>query len=353
MSAAHPGGAAAGATGGLTAGDIAERVGGVLAGDPSVVVSAVAPIERAAAGELSFLAGTRYLAAAATTRAAVLLVAPDVSATPTPGVSARIVVDKPMEALLALLPLLYVPPVRQAGVHPSAVVGEGVSIGPEVAVGPYAILGHGAVLGAGVTVHAHAIVGPGVTVGAGSEIGPHVTLHSGTVVGQRVQVRSGARIGSEGFKYVFRDGQHRKLPHIGRCVLEDDVEVGANSCIDRGSINDTVIGAGTKIDNLVHVAHNVRIGKLCLLMAQVGIAGSTQVGDGVILAGQVGLVDNISIGDGAMVGAQSGVFGDIPAGGKWSGTHARPHRDHLRASAALHRLAAIIRPLEKLLEKGS
>lgn len=353
MSASSPGGAAAGATGGLTAGAIAERVGGILAGDPSVVVTAVAPIDRASAGELSFLSGTRYAGAAATTRAAVLLIAPDVAHVETPAVAARVVVDKPMDALLGLLPLLYVPPVRHAGVHPSAVVGRGATISDDVAVGPYAIIGDGAVLGAGVTVHAHAIVGPGVTVGSGSEIGPHATLHPGTIIGQRVQIRSGARLGSEGFKYVFRDGQHRKLPHIGRCVIEDDVEVGANSCIDRGSINDTVIGAGTKIDNLVHVAHNVRIGKLCLLMAQVGIAGSTQIGDGVILAGQVGLVDNISIGDGAMVGAQSGVFGDIPAGGKWSGTHARPHRDHLRASAALHRLAAIIRPLEKLLEKGS
>jgi UDP-3-O-[3-hydroxymyristoyl] glucosamine N-acyltransferase len=161
-------------------------------------------------------------------------------------------------------------------------------------------------------------------------------------------VHSGVRLGSDGFGYVYGDGAHRKIPHVGRCVIEDDVEIGANTTIDRGSIDDTIIGAGTKVDNLVHIGHNVRIGKLCLIMAQVGIAGSTIVEDGAILAGQVGLSGHLTIGKGARLGAQAGVFGDVPAGETWSGYPARPHRESLRASAALFKLADMMKKLEAL-----
>jgi UDP-3-O-[3-hydroxymyristoyl] glucosamine N-acyltransferase len=163
-----------------------------------------------------------------------------------------------------------------------------------------------------------------------------------------VVVHSGARIACDGFGYVFREGRHEKIPHVGGCVIEDDVEIGANSTIDRGSIDDTVVGAGTKIDNLVHIGHNVRIGRLCLIMAQVGIAGSSRVGDGVILAGQVGLSGHLEVGDGARLGAQAGVFGNVPAGESWSGYPARPHREALRAHAALFKLSGMIKQLERL-----
>src|SRR5690606_896669 len=174
------------------------------------------------------------------------------------------------------------------------------------------------------------------------------TLYARARLGNRVIIHSGARIGCDGFGYVFEGGEHRKLMHVGRCVLEDDVEVGANSTIDRGSVDDTVIGAGTKIDNLVQIGHNVRIGKLCLVMSQAGIAGSVRVGNGVILAGQAGVSGHLTIGDGARVAAQGGVFGDIPPGETWSGYPARPHREALRASAATFRLSGIIRSLERL-----
>ncbi|HEX6058732.1 MAG TPA: UDP-3-O-(3-hydroxymyristoyl)glucosamine N-acyltransferase, partial [Gemmatimonadaceae bacterium] len=164
----------------------------------------------------------------------------------------------------------------------------------------------------------------------------------------RVAIHAGARIGSDGFGYVFREGRHAKIPHVGRCIVEDDVEIGANTTIDRGSIDDTVIGAGTKIDNLVQVAHNVRIGRLCLLMSQVGIAGSARIGDGCVIAGQAGLAGHISIGDGARIGAQAGVFGDVPAGETWSGYPARPHKESLRATAALFRLSGLLKRLERL-----
>jgi UDP-3-O-[3-hydroxymyristoyl] glucosamine N-acyltransferase len=186
-------------------------------------------------------------------------------------------------------------------------------------------------------------------VGDDSRIYPGATLYPGTAVGARVRIHAGVRLGSDGFGYVFRGGAHDKIPHVGRCVVEDDVEIGANSTIDRGSIDDTVIGAGTKIDNLVHVAHNVRIGRLCLIMAQVGIAGSVHVEDGAILAGQVGISGHHTIGAGARLAAQAGVFGDIPAGETWSGYPARPHREALRAQAALFKLPSLLRGIERLL----
>ena len=171
------------------------------------------------------------------------------------------------------------------------------------------------------------------------------------VAGARVRVHAGARLGSDGFGYVYRDGAHAKIPHVGRCLVESDVEIGANTTIDRGSIDDTVIGAGTKIDNLVHVAHNVRVGRLCLLMAQVGIAGSVHVEDGCILAGQVGISGHVTIGRGARLAAQAGVFGSIPSGETWSGYPARPHREALRAQAAMFKLPSLIRALERLIQE--
>jgi UDP-3-O-[3-hydroxymyristoyl] glucosamine N-acyltransferase len=194
------------------------------------------------------------------------------------------------------------------------------------------------------------VVGEGVEIGTECHIYPSVTLYSGTQLGDRVRLHAGARLGSDGFGYVFHDGEHAKIPHVGRCIVESDVEIGANTTIDRGSIDDTVIGTGTKIDNLVHVAHNVRVGRLCLLMAQVGIAGSTRIEDGCILAGQAGIAGHVTIGRGARLAAQAGVFGSVPAGETWSGYPARPHKEALRAQAAMFKLPSLIRALERLVE---
>jgi UDP-3-O-[3-hydroxymyristoyl] glucosamine N-acyltransferase len=202
-------------------------------------------------------------------------------------------------------------------------------------------------------VDAGARIGAGVTIGNDSRVFSNATLYPGTSLGARVAIHAGATIGSDGFGYVFRNGAHEKIPHVGRCIVEDDVEIGANSTIDRGSIDDTVIGAGTKIDNLVHVGHNVRIGRLCLLMAQVGISGSARIEDGCILAGQAGLAGHIVIGKGARIAGQSGVFGDVPAGGTWSGYPARPHREALRAQAAMFKLPAFMKRVERFLEQLS
>ena len=340
--------AGGGGSASLTAGDVARLVGGRLEGDAAREIRAVAPLERAAATDVTFLAAARYAPLMARSSPGVVLVTPELESA-AERAPARVVVEKPHEALLALLPLLYRPPPRLPGVHPTAQIGTGARIGEDVTIGPYAVIGERVVLGDRCWIGAHCAVGAGVAVGEDSRLHPHVTLYEGAIVGRRVALHSGVRVGSDGFGYVYRDGRHEKIPHVGRCVIEDDVEIGANTTIDRGSIDDTVIGAGTKIDNLVHVGHNVRIGRLCLLMAQVGIAGSAHLEDGCIVAGQAGLGGHITVGKGARIGGQAGVFGDVPAGQTWSGYPARPHREALRAQAALFKLPSLLRGLERLL----
>jgi UDP-3-O-[3-hydroxymyristoyl] glucosamine N-acyltransferase len=280
----------------------------------------------------------------------VTLISPSLAAIPGPPV--RVVVENPHDALLAVLPRLYEAPQRRPGIDPTARLGHGAHIPMDATVEPYAVVGDRVKLGQRVWIGAHAVIEPDVVIGDDVRVYPGVTLYTGSRIGDRVAIHAGARIGSDGFGYVFRDGAHRKMPHVGRCVIGDDVEIGANTTIDRGSIDDTVVGAGTKIDNLVHVGHNVRIGRLCLIMAQVGIAGSTRIEDGCILAGQVGLSGHNTIGTGARLGAQAGVFGDVPAGESWSGYPARPHKEALRAQAAMFKLPRLMRGIERLLAKS-
>ena len=334
----------------LTADAIASAVGGRVLGDPAVRVSGIAPLDRARSEDLSFLASAKYTPLFEGSRAGVVLISPALAESGRAAAKTLILVDKPHDALLSLIPRFYRPLVSVPGVHPTADLGRGARIGKDVSVGPYAVIGEGAVLGDRTVVGAHSVVGAGVRVGNGSQLFPAVTVYSGTVIGERVIVHAGARLGSDGFGYVFRNAAHEKIPHVGRCIIENDVEIGANTTIDRGSIDDTVIGAGTKIDNLVHIAHNCRIGRLCLIMAQVGIAGSVRVEDGCILAGQVGISGHHTIGAGATLAAQAGVFGDIPAGQTWSGYPARPHKEALRAQAALFKLPTLLRGIERLLK---
>ena len=335
----------------LTAAEIAQVVGGRVVGDDSAAVRAIAPLDRAGTDDLSFLASARYAPLFERSRAGVVLVTPELAESPGEA-RARIVVAKPHEAMLALLPRLYRQAERMPGIHPTAVIGRGARLGEGITIGAHAVIGDGATIGNRAWIDAQCNVGAGVEVGEDTRLFPHVTLYAGTRLGRRVILHAGVCVGSDGFGYVQQGGRHVKIPHVGRAIVEDDVEIGANSTVDRGSIDDTVIGAGTKIDNLVQVGHNVRIGKLCLLMAQVGIAGSAHIEDGCIVAGQAGLGGHITVGRGARIGGQAGVFGDVPAGETWSGYPARPHREALRAQAATFKLASIIRPLENLLKRG-
>jgi len=316
----------------LTAREIAQLVNGELRGDPESAVDGVAALDRAGPRHATFLASSHYAEQLTHSHAGVVLLARELADRESDA-SARIIVDRPHDAIQVLLPLLYDVAPAEPWVAPTARIGRGVK------------------LGSGVRIEDYVVLGDGVVVGDGTRLYPHVTVYSGTEIGARCAIHSGARIGSDGFGYVFRNGRHEKIPHIGRCVIGDDVEIGANTTIDRGSIDDTVIGSGTRIDNLVQIGHNVRIGSLCLLMAQVGVAGSAHIGNGVILAGQAGIAGHITIGDGARIAAQAGVFGDVPAGETWSGYPARRHRDSLRATAALFKLAGMMRRLESLLDE--
>ena len=332
----------------LTAAAIAHLIGGKLHGDGDARVGSVAPLDRAGEGQLTFCGSARYAPQLAATRASVVLLAPDVAAAAAP-TRARIVVERPHDALVGLLPRLYRMPSRRPGIHPSAVIGRGAVLGADVSIAPYVHVGEGAVIGDRVVLDTGVSVGAGVRIGDDSRLFPGVTVYPGAELGQRVAIHARAVIGSDGFGYLWREGRHEKIPHVGRCIVEDDVEVGAGTTIDRGSIDDTIIGAGTKIDNLVMIAHNVRVGRLCMIAAQAGIAGSVRIDDGVVIGGQAGFQGHHTIGKGARIGAQSGVFGDVPPGQTWSGYPARPHREALRAQAALFRLSGMMKRIERLL----
>jgi UDP-3-O-[3-hydroxymyristoyl] glucosamine N-acyltransferase len=334
----------------LTAGAIAAIVGGELRGEAATLVSGVAPLDRATAQHVSFIASARYSTLARESRAGVVLATAGLADSASNAASV-IVVPKPHEALLAVLPRFYPEVARPPVIHSSARIGRGAKIGKGVSLDEYAVIGDGAVLGDGVWLGAHAVIGAGVHIGERTRIDPNVTVYSGSEIGARVRIRAGSVVGSDGFGYVFRNGEHAKIPQVGRCIIGDDVEIGAGTTVDRGSIDDTVIGSGTKIDNLVQIGHNVRVGRLCLIVAQAGLSGSAHIEDGCVVGGQAGVAGHITIGAGARVGAQAGVFGDVPAGETWSGYPARPHRDSLRASGALLKLPGILKRLEQLLDE--
>ncbi len=332
---------------GLTAQAVADLVGGRLLGDGGVLLRGVGPLDRAGPEMLSFATGDRYAGELRATSAGAVLVSESLADLPA-GCRARIVVADPYGALSTAMRQMFPPSPPVPGIDPTARIGAGCTLGRDVSVGPYTVLGRDVRLGDRCRVAEGVSLGDGVIVGEDSVLGPRVVCYAGTRVGKRVVLKAGAVIGGDGFGYLSGASGHTRIPHVGGCILEDDVEIGSNSTVDRGSIDDTVIGRGSKLDNLVHVGHNVRIGARCLLMAGVGVAGSTRVGDGVILAGHVGVTDHLTIGEGARVAANSGVFGDVDPGSVIGGYPARPHRQFLRAQAALYRLAPIISDVERL-----
>jgi UDP-3-O-[3-hydroxymyristoyl] glucosamine N-acyltransferase len=335
------------ASAGLTAQAVAELVGGRLLGDGGVLLRDVRPLDRAGPEALSLAVAPRYAEELKLSRAGAVLV-PDALAATAGGPTTRIVVRDPYAALVRAMGVLFPATDTPPGIDPTARIGHGCVLGLDVSVGPYCVFGRGVRIGDRCRVAEGASLGDGVTVGDDTVIGPRVVCYRESRIGRRVVLKAGAVIGGDGFGYLSDTEGHRRIPHVGICIIEDDVEIGSNSTVDRGSVDDTVIGKGTKLDNLVHVGHNVRIGERCLLMAGVGVAGSTRLGNNVILAGHVGVTDHLMIADGARIAAKSAVFGDIPPGAAFSGHPARPHRQFLRAQAALYRLTPIIDEVEKL-----
>ena len=322
-------------------------MGGRLEGSGDVSLQRLAPLDRAGPDALSVLLAPRYLPAFRATQAGAVLM-PAHLASQASGSIPKIIVTDADQAFLRVAEAFASRPEEGPGIAGSA-AGEARQ-GTGVVVGPRAINAAGVVIGARSVIGAGAWLGAGVVIGDDCRIGPHVACHTGSRLGHRVVLKAGAVIGGEGFRYLRDGAGHRKVPHLGACVLEDDVEIGSGTCVDRGSLDDTVIGAGTKIDNLVQVAHNVRIGRRCLIMATTGIAGSCRIGDDVTIAGGVGVADHVVIGAGAVIGAKSVVFGPgvVAEGAVVSGYPARPHRAFLRAQAALYRLAPHAAALEAL-----
>lgn len=337
----------------MKASQIAAETGGRLEGGADPELTGVAPLDRAGPTELSVVAQPRYLPQVEATRAGGLLVAEALEARVETG-AARIVVPDVHRALAIVLPVLVQAGPKATGIDASARIGAGVSLGADVVIGPYAVIGPDARIGDRVRIGPHVVIADGCVIDDDAVLHPHVVLYTGTTIGARTVLHSGVRAGVDGFGYASSNEGHRKVPQVGRCTIGADVEIGANTTIDRGSIGATEIGDGVKIDNLVHIAHNVRIGAHSVIVAQVGIAGSTTIGQGVSMGGQAGIQGHISIGNGARVGAQAGVFGDVPPGETWSGYPARPHRESLRmlaASARLGKVLARITELERELKR--
>lgn len=334
-----------GQLGAWTVGRVAELVGGTVVGDASIEVTGLDGIDTAEAGDLVFAESSRYLEAGLKSRATGVITTPDLAIS---SEKPMVLVDQPRLAFLKVLEAFAVNMHHEAGVdssavvHPDVVLGAGVYIGPLVSVDSGSYIADGAALMAGVHV------GKGCTVGEDTTLFPNVVLYAGVTIGKRCLIHAGAVIGSDGFGYVPVGASLKKIPHIGTVRIEDDVEIGANCCIDRAKTAETVIGAGTKLDNLVHVAHNVRIGKSCLLVSQVGIAGSTTLGHGVILAGQVGVADHVNIGDGAQVGAQSGIRYDIPAGAAYFGSPAVPLTRRMKEISIRNKLPETLKEFRQM-----
>jgi UDP-3-O-[3-hydroxymyristoyl] glucosamine N-acyltransferase len=333
--------------GGLTAQAVADLVGGRLLGDGGVLLTAVGPLDRAGPGVLTLAVSPRYAGALQASRAGAVLVPPALADSPA-GPATRIVVGDPYGSIVRVIRRLFPADLQAPGIDPTARIGAGCQLGANLVIGPYVVLGRGVCLGDRCRLAEGVSIGDGVTVGEDTSMDARVICYAGARIGRRVILKAGAVIGGDGFGYLSRGSGHERIPHVGGCVIGDDVEVGSNSCVDRGSLDDTVIGQGTKLDNLVHVGHNVRIGERCLLMAGVGVAGSTRLGNDVILSGHVGVTDHLAIGDRVQVAAKSAVIGNVPADSVLSGNPARPNRQVLRAQAALYRLAPIVGELENL-----
>jgi len=326
-------------------GEIARALGCELRGDGDVEVVDVAPVEDAPPGTLTFLADRRLAAKLATSRAAAVLLPLDAPDLPLPSLRAA----HPYLAFIAAIELFHPSPPRPApAVHPTAVIAATAELGPGAWIGPHVVVGERARIGRDATLHANVTVYAGVSIGDAFVAHAGVVVREGARIGDRVVLHAGAVIGSDGFGYLPLPDGIRKIPHIGTVVLEDDVEIGANATIDRAAFGATVIGRGTKIDNLVMVAHGCQIGPECLIAAQVGLAGSTTLGTRVMLGGQAGVSGHHTIGDGAQIAAKGGVRSDVPARGVYAGYPAIDARRWRRAVSSLPRLPELLRRLRRV-----
>jgi UDP-3-O-[3-hydroxymyristoyl] glucosamine N-acyltransferase len=326
---------------------LASIVGGTLIGEPSLCVSGVADVEEAKPTDVTWLTNPKYADKICSSEAGVALVPVDFGDAPMATIVCDHVERSVAKLLGAFAPADDRPPV---GIHPSAVVHTTARIGEKVAVGPNVVIGEGVEVGVGTVLHAGVFLGRNASVGDDCVFWPNVVVRDGCRVGHRVIIHPNSVIGADGLGFYFDGGAHQKVPHIGGVILEDDVEVGACSCIDRSKFGNTIVGKGTKIDNLVQIAHNVRIGEHCVMAAHTGIAGSVRIGRGCLFGGRATVIDHLTIGDGAsLAGGLAVATKNVPAGQMVSGFPARAHRQNMREQANMRRLPDVMAQMKDLI----
>lgn len=333
--------------------DFAEIIKGVIHGNPEIEITGVSGIADAHEGDITFVSSAKYLRQACESKASCIIVKeliPDIKAS-------QLIISNPYFAFAKAIECFYPSPTFQAGISEKAVISGRVRFGKDVSVYPCAYLSDDISIGDGTIILPGVFIGEKTTIGKNCIIHPNVVIREGVTIGDRVIIHSGTVIGSDGYGYTFEKGEHYKIPQVGGVIIEDDVEIGSNVSIDRATLGNTVIGRGTKIDNLVQIAHNVKIGERSLIIAQVAIGGSSELGSYVSIGGQAALADHTVIESGTMIAGQSGLFGHVPKG-IYSGTPAMPHKNWLKSQALFAKLPEMykrIRELEnkiKSLEKG-
>ena len=331
----------------FTTAEIAKHLSGEVLGDSNAVLTGFATADHAKPGDLTFAENEEFFARAEAS-AATAIIADQRFSSPT-----KILIRVPNAriAFAKALALFFPEPVKPAGIHPLSAVAASAQIDPTAHIGPHCTVGERVKIGARCVLQAGNFIGDDSSLGDETNLFPNVTIYPRTEIGQRVRIHAGTTIGSDGYGYVLDGGFHRKVPQIGNVIIRDDVEIGANVTIDRGALGPTIIGKGTKIDNLVQIAHNVEIGEHCLIIAQVGIAGSSKLGNYVVLAGQVGIGGHLKIGHQVTIGAQSGVMTDVPDKATWLGAPAQPDRQFKRQVIAIQRLPDLLKRIAEFERK--
>ena len=325
----------------LTTAEIAKLLAGEVLGDVNATLTGFAMIDKAKAGDLTFAETPEYFAAAEASAATAIIASKDFSSDK----KTVIRVANPRLAFAKALAVFFPEPKFAAGIHPSAVVAASAQVDPTAHIGPHCTIGERVKIGANCVLQSGNSVGDDSVLGDETNLFPNVTIYSRTQIGKRVRIHAGAVIGSDGFGYVFDTSFHRKVPQIGNVILGDDVEIGANTTVDRAALGSTSIGKGTKIDNLVQVGHNVEIGEHCIFCAQVGISGSTKIGNYTVMAGQAGLAGHLKIGNKVTIGSKSGVMHNIPDGEQWLGIPAQPDKQAKRVMIAMQRLPDLFKKI--------